>query len=424
MGGDRAGRARRAAGSGDGHRRHAAVRDVLRAAVYGGREPAQRLIVSDLPLQGGLRLSSQQMSDAMAFVLRERGFRAGRWRVAYQSCDDAVATTRLPDRTKCAANARAYGRAANVLAVVGPLNSDCALAAVPELGRAADPLAIVSPLSSYVGLTRPAPGAPPGQLASLYPGGRRNFLRVVGADDHQTAALALLAKRLRRTPVYVLDDGDEEYGGLLAAQFERAARAVGLPVAGHATWTPGVATQRPLAERVARARPKAVFLGGRLDTGGPKVVRALRDRLGDRVAILAPEGFTPIPVLVDEAGAGARGVFVSVPGISSVGQLGPEGARFAERLGGTLAGQAVEPSAVYAAQAMEVALDAIARSNGTRPSVLDRLFETRLPNGLLGNVSFDRNGDIEASPVTILRAGPTGDGVYERMQQVPGTLLR
>src|SRR5262249_46757493 len=69
-----------------------------------------RLVVADLPLQGGLRLSSQQMADAMAFVLRSHGFRAGRFGVALQVCDDAVAATRLPDRTTCVSNARAYAR--------------------------------------------------------------------------------------------------------------------------------------------------------------------------------------------------------------------------------------------------------------------------------------------------------------------------
>jgi hypothetical protein len=73
---------------------------------FAGPKLPQRIVVSDLPLQGGLRVSSQQMADAIAYVLRRHGFRAGRFRVAYQSYDDAVAATRLPDRATCAANAR------------------------------------------------------------------------------------------------------------------------------------------------------------------------------------------------------------------------------------------------------------------------------------------------------------------------------
>ena len=46
------------------------------------------------------------------------------------------ARTGLFDEPKCAANARAYGAGARVVAVIGTLNSPCALAALPELNRA------------------------------------------------------------------------------------------------------------------------------------------------------------------------------------------------------------------------------------------------------------------------------------------------
>src|SRR5262249_24101872 len=144
-------------------------------------------------------------------------------------------------------------------------------------------LAMVSPLATYVGLTRASAGAPPGQLRSLYPGGRRNFLRVVPADDQQVGALALVAKRRAGAPVYVPADGDDEFARALAIQFQRAAGRLALPVAGRASWNPAARSQRRLAERVAGAHPAAVFLGGRIDTGGPAVVRALRARLGPEV---------------------------------------------------------------------------------------------------------------------------------------------
>jgi ABC-type branched-subunit amino acid transport system substrate-binding protein len=128
-------------------------------------------------------------------------------------------------------------------------------------------------------------------------------------------------------------------------------------------------------------------------------------------------------LLFAAAGSAARGTYVSVPGISDLRRLGPGGRRFVERFGATLAGREVEPSAVYAAKGMEVALDAIARSDGTRASVRDALFATRIPNGLIGPVRFSADGDLATGPVTILRA-QGGDGVVERIQQVPVALLR
>ena len=47
-------------------------------------------------------------------------------------------------------------------------------------------------------------------------------------------------------------------------------------------------------------------------------------------------------------------------------------------------------------------LDAIARSDGTRASVVRELFATRR-RGLLGDIAFDDNGDVRDAPVTILR---------------------
>ncbi len=399
---------------------------------YAGTQPAQRVVVSDLPLQGGLRFSSQQMTDAMAYVLRRAGFRAGRFRVAYQSCDDAVAATRLPDAQKCAANARDYGRRQDVLVVVGPLNSGCALAEIPELVRASQPLAMVSPLASSTALTRATPGAPPGLPQTLYPDGRRTFLRVFPTDAHQAAALALLARSLGRAPVYVLDDGDDAYGRVLAAQFARSARAEGLPLAGHASWNAGARSQARLAARVARSGARAVFLGGRLDTGGAAVLRALRRRLGTHVVLLAPDGFTPLPVLIGQAGpAAAKGTFVSLTGVADASGFGPNGRRFARELSAALGTPNVQPSAIYAAQAMAVALDAIARSDGTRDSVRRALFATDLRDGLIGRVHFDGNGDVTSSTVTILRvdpgtrAGPEApDATVDRVTLVPADAVR
>ena len=371
--------------------------------VVAGTGDADLLVVSDLPLQGGINITVPQMAQAITFVLRERGFRAGRFRVAYQSCDDSIATTGLYDEAKCEANARAYASNEDVLGVIGPVNSPCAVAALPTLNAApGGPLAMVSPLNDFVGLTRPGVGVDPALPGALYPTGRRNYLRVYPAGDLQGAALALLASELGDRRVFVLDDGEPGYGALMAEAFETASRRLGLNVVGRATWDPRRSEFRELSSRVAARRPAAVFVGGLLDTGAGKVVRALRARLGPSVTLLGPDGLTALPSLVDQAGEAATGMYVSLSGLLTE-RLPPAGEAFVERFGRTQAGATVEPSAVYAAQATEVLLDAIARSDGTRESVLRELFRTRVRDGLLGSFRFDRNGDISESPVTIMR---------------------
>lgn len=73
----------------------------------------------------------------------------------------------------------------------------------------------------------------------------------------------------------------------------------------------------------------------------------------------------------------------------------------------------------YAAQAAQVLLDAIARSDGTRASVTKELFATRVRGGILGTFGFDRNGDTTEQKVTILRPITEADLVPSVVPMVP-----
>ena len=50
----------------------------------------QYLIASDLPLQGSGRSQTSQMTRAIKFVLTAHGWKAGKYSLAYQSCDDEI----------------------------------------------------------------------------------------------------------------------------------------------------------------------------------------------------------------------------------------------------------------------------------------------------------------------------------------------
>jgi DNA-binding SARP family transcriptional activator/ABC-type branched-subunit amino acid transport system substrate-binding protein/streptogramin lyase len=373
-----------------------------------GDRASDLLIVSDLPLQMGSRVPVMQMSQAIRFALDERGFSAGRFKVAYQSCDDSLARTGLYDGPRCASNARAYGANPDVVGVVGTLISACALAAVPELNRAAaGPLAMVSPLNSFVGLTRSGPGVDDSLPAALYPTGVRNFARVFPTDDLEGAALALFARDRGWKNVLILDDGQPWYGALQADYFEVAARRLGLGVLARESWGPRPESYARLARRVQAADPEAVYVGGLVDTNAAEVVRALRARLGRDVALLAPSGLNPVPLIVKRSRRAALGMYISTPGVVR-GGFPPAGVRWAKRFAAAHPGTPITPWALYTAQATEVLLDAIARSDGTRASVLRELFATRIRNGLLGSFGFDANGDISERPVTIVRVDRAG----------------
>jgi branched-chain amino acid transport system substrate-binding protein len=373
---------------------------------YGGGGRPDGLIVSDMPLRSGPRLPTQQMSDAIAFVLRERGFRAGRYRIAYQSCDDSTEQSGIFDRDKCASNAKAFAATKMVIGEVGPYNSGCAYSQISAASGAPDgPLAMVGPITTSVGLTRASADVSQREVAALYAGRRRNFARLLPDEAAQGAGGAVEAKRLGAKRVFVLSDGG--YGTQIAASFVRAARALGLEVVGLREWAINARRFRADARAVARARPDFVFVSGVRDTGAARVIADLRPAIGYRVPVVAADGLLPISALFREAGPAARGVRVLRPGLTTQG-LPPAGRHFVAQFGATQPGGRVEEEAVYGAQAAALMLDAIARSDGTRASVTAQLLRTRLGSGLVGPLSFDANGDPTTSPITVLRAERPG----------------
>ena len=161
--------------------------------LYEGDGKPDVVIVSDFPLRG-THQSSRPMVDAIEFVLRQRGFRAGEHRVGFQSCNDTVGDEPY-DTLLCRRNAHAYMAAKDVLGVIGPWNSGCAFEQIPIVSRKdPEPLAMISPSNTYAGLTRGIPGERSG--AAFYPDGVRSYVRVVTHDLAQGIAVAHLARRL------------------------------------------------------------------------------------------------------------------------------------------------------------------------------------------------------------------------------------
>jgi branched-chain amino acid transport system substrate-binding protein len=366
---------------------------------YGGRGQPRYLIASDFPLQGTGRTELAQLGQAIQFVLREHEFRAGPYTVAYQSCDDSTAAAGGTAPEKCEANAHAYAESQSVIGVIGTWDSGCSATEIPILNQApSGPLAMISPANTYLGLTRSGPGTEPFEPDGYYPTGIRSYARVVAVDDIQGAANAVLAKRLGIERIFLVDDGSG-YGKGIASAVATAARRLGLRVIGPQFAEPGF--EKTLVAQVKATRADAVFLGMGLFPESARLVRTLRAGLPLGVRILAPDGFSPPSALVRAVGPAAEGMTVSTAGLPN-SQLPPAGKRFVEEFGRAV-GQEPYQWPAAAAQATEVLLDAIARSDGTRASVAHELFETDVKDGILGDFSIDKNGDTTAGAITIYR---------------------
>ena len=365
--------------------------------LYEGDGKPDVVVVSDFPLRG-THQSSKPMVDAIEFVLRQRGFRAGEHRVGFQSCNDTVGDEPY-DTLLCRRNAHAYMDAKDVLGVIGPWNSGCAEEQIPIVSRKdPEPLAMISPSNTYAGLTRRIPGERSG--AALYPDGVRSYVRVVTHDLAQGIAVAHLARRLgaRRMVVLYQTPLRDSYVRGLTVPFVNAAEDLGLHVR-RLPW-PDHQSYRPLAATVAAARPDAVFLAGLPQGNGKTLIQDLRAALGPKIPLIAPDSFAG-PDMARALGRAGEGMYVTFPGIP-LEKLPPGGRRFVRAFGRSSS----ELKMLYApeaAQATEVLLDAIGRSDGTRMSVVRELFATKVRDGVLGTFSFDRFGDVVPSPVAIYR---------------------
>ncbi len=340
------------------------------------------------------------MTKAIAFTLKQAGYKAGKYTVGYQSCDDSTAQLGKWAPAKCSANAGNYVRDKSVIGVIGTFNSGCAEIEIPVANRVS--LGYVSPANTYDGLTHVAPGVTaPGEPGKYYPTGKRNYIRVVAADDFQGSADALLLKGKGIKSVYILND-KEAYGLGIANDMRNQAKNAGLKIAGFEAWDPKAASYQDLATKIQNSGAKAVFLGGLECENGGKLIKDLRAGLGTGVTIVAPDGFSSFKDTIAHAGDASEGMYISIAG-QPYSKLPPGGKKFAGQFGKSigLPASKVNPYSNYGATAMQVMLRAIASSDGSRASVTANLFKTNVKDSPIGAFKINKNGDTNAAPISI-----------------------
>ena len=366
------------------------------------------IVASDLPLQGSSRTQTIEMTKAMRFVLKQHNFKAGQYNIGYQSCDDSTAQAGKWDSGKCSANGHAYANNKKVIGVIGTFNSGCAEIVIPILNRAPDgPVGMISPANTYVGLTHSGPGTAAGEPDKYYPNGKRNYIRIVAADDYQGASNALLAKQLGYKSVFVFND-KEAYGLGVATDFRNAAKKIGLKIAGFTAWDPKASSYEALANRVKQSGADVVYLGGLECENGSKLIKDLRGTLGADFPLIAPDGFSSFTDVWKNTGGAGLGMYISVAGQPNE-KLGPAGKKFVKDFGAEI-GSDPNPYSAYGAQTMEIMLNAVSNSGGSRAKVADNLLHTKVKDGILGTFSINENGDTTSNPVTqykLLKGGKT-----------------
>src|SRR3954452_11030942 len=356
--------------------------------VYKGSGKPDFIIASDLPLQGAIRKQTVQISRAMFWALQQKAWKAGSWKIGYQSCDDSTAQTGGWDSAKCATNARLYASTTSVMAVVGTFNSGCAKIEVPILNRShPGPVLMVSPANTNPGITKKWEAGEPNKNS---PTGHRNYARVVATDDVQGPADALYTQALGLKKVYVLND-KQTYGVGVARTYVAAAKKLGLSVVGTAGWDAKQSSYEALANQIKSSGAQAVFLGGIACNNGAKLMQDIKS-VNPKIQLQMPDGFSD----PSANGAVGNGAYISVAGQPPKALTGA-GATFVKSFGKQI-GTTPNPYAAYGAESMVVLLQAVARGGGDRAKPTSAIFGLNITNGILGNFTINSSGDTNLQP--------------------------
>ncbi|KAB8143407.1 branched-chain amino acid ABC transporter substrate-binding protein [Chloroflexia bacterium SDU3-3] len=367
-------------------------------------------IASSLPRTGSSKGQTDTIANAIKQRLEEANNQAcgGKFTLQYQDMDDAIAATGKWDAAQEASNANAAVADPDVMVYIGTFNSGAAKISIPILNAAS--LVMISPANTYPGLTKPGKGEP-NEPDVYYPSGKRNYTRVVPADDLQGKAAANFAKSLGVAKVYILDD-TELYGKGIADVFDATAKEIGIEVVAHESIDGKAADYRALAAKILDAAPDLVYYGGITQNNAGQLWKDIRNE-GFEGKMMGPDGINE-SAFVEAAGSAADGTYATFGGLPPSSLTGKAG----EWYQAYKAKFNAEPEAyaVYGYESANVALAAIEKTcTKDRAAINDAVFATKDFAGVLGTWSFDANGDTS---LTSMSVSQVKGGKFEFVQAV------
>lgn len=364
-------------------------------------------IVSSLPMTGSSLGQTQTIINGIKQVLEESNSSAcdGKIQVQYEALDDATAAAGKWDPVQETANANKSVADPNVVAYIGTYNSGAAKLSIPILNQAN--LVMISPANTYPGLTKPGKGEA-NEPNIYYPNGKRNFTRVVPADDLQGSAAANWAKSLGVKKVYILDD-QELYGKGLADIFDATSKKIGIQVLGHEGIDPKASDYKALMTKIKALNPDLIYFGGITQNNAGQLIKDARNvgMTSDKVKFMGPDG-TFEQALIDAAGKDAEGYYATFGGVPAK-ELTGAGKTWYESYKKKYNAEP-EAYAAYGYESAKVALDAVNKvCKNDRAAVRDAVMGTKDFKGILGTWSFDANGD---TTLTKLSGNQVKDGKW------------
>ena len=379
-------------------------------------------IAIELPLQGSEKAASDPIVNGVKLAVKLAGGAAGGYKIDIpQSAiyDDALNGAHDPQTG--ANNMSKIVADADVVAVVGPLNSNVGKAQIPISNEGG--LLQCSPANTNPDLTQ---GAPAAELRTK----PNNYIRVVTTDNVQgPAAAQYLYDVLGKKSVYIIDD-TETFGKGVADAFDKEFAKRGGKVVKHDAAPKTTQDYVSIMTAAKALNPEAIYFGGVTATGGARILLAAQQvGLGD-VPYVGPDGINDGSAetkdsFLNLAGADAKNSYSTLAGIGDF----PGRAQFE-----------VDYKAEYNASptgyagtgfaCAQVVIDALNRAGKTNPADLKAAREAVRVAGtatdatyktIVGDITFDANGDTSQKIVSIYgfdAAGANGKGDWKFATQV------
>ena len=395
----------------------------------------QLTIYSSLPLEGPLAPLSQQIVNGEKLALAQTGGRVHRFKIDYDSLDDANPKTGEWAPGETATNAKYAAQDSTTIAYLGEFDSEATALSLPFVNAAG--ILQVSPASSYIGLTSSL-HANQDEPERFYETGKRTFARLMPTDLVQAAAQVALMKSLGIARVYVLEDQDP-FDLPLAAVLAEDAKRAGIEVVGEGTVDTTASTEfQGEATKVSESSAQAVFFSGLPDAGAVALWQQLH-AADAHLRLLGSSALTeaapPGGASAEAAPPGGASAEAAPPGTGASAEASsseagaPAKPPFAERIGsagaltylttpvlpvalygpdaagvlGEYREQFHEPPGAYALygyETMSAVLLAIRRagSHGNdRQAVIEKFFAIRNRDSVLGRYSIEASGDSTLS---------------------------
>ena len=382
------------------------------------RGPAQPTVVdvySSLPSFGPSAAAAAGVAQGIKLALSQSGYRAGDYTIRYRALDDATAAAGGSSATQTAVNARRVASDPAAVLYIGDFDSEADEVSIPILDAAGVP--IVNPASTYVGLTEKVPNVTGGtEPNSYYPGGVRNFVRLIPNDAVQAAADLMELKALGCDRVAVASDA-ESYGAGFAGLLGLQKSYYGVSIVGQDRIVPGP-TARSLGVTVRGQGAQCVELTGLTSAA---MVEAAGDvhAVVPSARILAPDPLCQSDFTNprdDGLPVGVAPFFLCTRATLSVTAY-PGGPGFAAAYRAAYHGAEPSSYALLGYEAMQLGIDTIrgvGLAGDDRGAVLRALFGMAGRDSVLGLYGFDRLGDTTLRSIGLYKVGPGGDPLFDK----------